>query len=121
MNNSRGFIYPAAVFLAMICMLCAAHSTAAFMTKHAFIKQTKDFYIQQNLLQNGILHSIRHMQDEEAGEENKAYGSVMYAIASAGKETKRVRLKVKTAADSEKTADFQFHLRKKTISHWKEH
>ncbi|MEC3606044.1 competence type IV pilus minor pilin ComGG [Bacillus glycinifermentans] len=121
MTNSRGFIYPAAVFLAIICMLCAAHSAATFITKHAFIKQTKDFYIQQNLLQNGILHSIRHMQDEKAGEENKAYGSVTYSITSAGKKTKQVRLKVKTAAESERTADFQFHLKKKTINHWKEH
>ncbi|NWN79465.1 chromosome partitioning protein ParA [Bacillus sonorensis] len=120
MYNSKGYIYPAALFMAMICMLCAGHSAAVFITKQAFAKQTKEFYTQQNLLRNGVLYSVRHIQDEREREEKKAYGAVSYSILPAGKQTKLVRIKIKTAAKTVRTAEFQYHLKKKKISRWKE-
>ncbi|MFT0800190.1 competence type IV pilus minor pilin ComGG [Bacillus swezeyi] len=120
-NNSKGFIYPAVVFMAAVCMLCAGHSAVSFMTKQGFAKQTKEFYIQQNLLQNGILHSIRHIQEETEGEVKTAYGVVTYAVSTADKQMKDVKITVKTPAGAMRCAEFQFHLPEKKITHWKEY
>ncbi|WP_307891992.1 competence type IV pilus minor pilin ComGG [Bacillus swezeyi] len=122
MNNSKGFIYPAVVFMAAVCMLCAGHSAVSFMIKQGFAKQTKEFYTQQNLLQNGILYSIRHIQEDTEGEVKTAYGVVTYAVSTtADKQMKDVKITVKTTPGAMRSAEFQFHLSEKKITHWKEY
>ncbi|MFN2745354.1 MULTISPECIES: competence type IV pilus minor pilin ComGG [Bacillus] len=121
MNNSNGFIYPASVFMAVICMLCAVHSAVSLITRSDFAEQTKEFYTQQNLLQNGILHAVRNIREETDGEVETAYGLATYTVTQADQQMKRVKITARTAEGAVKHAEFLFRFKENNILQWKEY
>ncbi|MCY7993453.1 competence type IV pilus minor pilin ComGG [Bacillus haynesii] len=121
MKNSKGFIYPAAVFTAVICMLCASHSATLLTNQQTFAQQTKEFYIQQNLLQNGILHALSHIREESKEKIQKQHGLISYTVSPAHQQLKRVKIEVTTASGTETSAEFQYDLRNQKITQWKEY
>jgi len=120
-KNSKGFIYPAAVFTAVICMLCASHSATLLTNQQTFAQQTKEFYIQQNLLQNGILHALSHIHEESKEKIQKQHGLISYTVSPAHQQLKRVKIEVTTASGTETSAEFQYDLRNQKITQWKEY
>ncbi|AAU24156.1 competence type IV pilus minor pilin ComGG [Bacillus licheniformis] len=121
MKNSKGFIYPAAVFAAVICMLCASHSAALLTNQRTFAQQTKEFHIQQNLLQNGILHALSHIHEETKEKVQKQHGLISYSVSPAHQQLTRVQIQVTTASGTETSAQFQYDLRNQKITQWKEY
>ncbi|MDA1474858.1 competence type IV pilus minor pilin ComGG [Bacillus changyiensis] len=123
LNNGNGFIYPATLFMAVICMLCASQTASSFITKQAFVKQTKQFYIQQNLLQNGVLHALRQIQTKKVkkeGIEKQVNELVTYVISPTDKQTMHVGIQVKTASKAVHTVEFHYDIKTKHITKWKE-
>lgn len=56
---------------------------AQYISRCMFEKETKELYIGENLLQNGVLLSIRHVLEERKGQEGTQqflYGRVSYYI-----------------------------------------
>jgi len=120
-KNSKGFIYPAAVFTAVICMLCAGHSAVLLTNQRMFAQQTKEFHIQQNLLQNGMLHALSHIHEETKEKIQKQHGLISYTVNPAHQRLKRVKIEVTTASGTGTSAEFQYDLSTKKITQWKEY
>lgn len=89
-----------------------------------FEKETKELYIGENLLQNGVLLSIRHVLEERKGQEGTQqflYGRVSYYIHDTSiKEQKEINLRVSTDSGTERTAQIVFDQKQKKLLRWTE-
>ncbi|WP_275039098.1 competence type IV pilus minor pilin ComGG [Bacillus atrophaeus] len=119
MSRSKGFIYPAVLFAAAVILLVVGYTSSEYITRKTFEKETKEFYIRENLLQNGALLSIRHMLEARQGQKGSRqfeYGLVSYQIQSTSKkEQKEINVKSVTNSGSEMTARFIFDLKQKKL------
>ncbi|WP_258729498.1 competence type IV pilus minor pilin ComGG [Bacillus atrophaeus] len=124
MSRSKGFIYPAVLFAAAVILLVVGYTSSEYITRKTFEKETKEFYIRENLLQNGALLSIRHMLEARQGQKGSRqfdYGLVSYQIQSTSKkEQKEINVKSVTNSGAEMTARFIFDLKQKKVIHWEE-
>lgn len=64
MYCTRGFIYPAVLFVSALVLLIVNFAAAQYISRCMFEKETKELYIGENLLQNGVLLSVRHVLEE---------------------------------------------------------
>lgn len=86
-----------------------------------FAQQTKEFHIQQNLLQNGMLHALSHIHEETKEKIQKQHGLISYTVNPAHQRLKRVKIEVTTASGTGTSAEFQYDLSTKKITQWKEY
>lgn len=64
MDSTKGFIYPAVLFVSALVLLIVNFTAAQYISRCMFEKETKEFYTGENLLQNGALLSIRHVLEQ---------------------------------------------------------
>ncbi|MGF9601009.1 ComG operon protein ComGG [Bacillus subtilis] len=124
MYRTRGFIYPAVLFVSALVLLIVNFATAQYISRCMFEKETKELYIGENLLQNGVLLSIRHVLEERKGQEGTQqfpYGRVSYYIHDTSiKEQKEINLRVTTESGTERTAQIVFDQKQKKLLRWTE-
>nr|WGD85384.1 ComG operon protein ComGG [Bacillus subtilis] len=125
MYRTRGFIYPAVLFVSALVLLIVNFTAAQYISRCMFEKETKELYIGENLLQNGVLLSIRHVLEErkeyQEGTEQFPYGRVSYYIHDTSiKEQKEINLRVSTESGTERTAQIVFDQKQKKLLRWTE-
>ncbi|MCO4850164.1 competence type IV pilus minor pilin ComGG [Bacillus vallismortis] len=124
MYRTRGFIYPAVLFVAALVLLVVNFTAAQYISSSMFEKETKELYIGENLLQNGALLSIRHILEQRKGQKGSqqfTYGQVSYHIHETSiKEQKEINLKAMTESGAERTAQLVFDQKQKQLLSWTE-
>lgn len=124
MYRTRGFIYPAVLFVSALVLLIVNFTAAQYISRCMFEKETKELYTGENLLQNGALLSIRHVLEQQKGQKGTQqfpYGQVSYYIRDTSiKEQKEINLKVLTESGAERTALIVFDQKKKKMLSWTE-
>ncbi|MCY7783937.1 MULTISPECIES: competence type IV pilus minor pilin ComGG [unclassified Bacillus (in: firmicutes)] len=125
MYSSKGFIYPAVLFVSALMLLIVNFTAAQYMSRCMFEKETKELYTGENLLQNGALLSIRHVLEKrkggQHGSQQFAYGKVSYHIYDTSiKEQKEISLKASTESGTERTAQLVFDQKRKKLLSWTE-
>ena len=68
MYKSDGFIYPAVLFVSAAVLLVISYTSSDFITRKTFAKEAGEYWIGENLLQNGALLSSRHMTQGQKGQ-----------------------------------------------------
>ncbi len=87
MYKSDGFIYPAVLFVSAAVLLVISYTSSDFITRKTFAKEAGEYWIGENLLQNGALLSSRHMtqgQKVQTGTQRFPYGTVSFHITGSG-------------------------------------
>ncbi|MBU2658158.1 competence type IV pilus minor pilin ComGG [Bacillus cabrialesii] len=124
MYRTKGFIYPAVVFVSALVLLIVNFTAAQYVSRCLFEKETKEFYTGENLLQNGALLSIRHVLEQRKGQKGSqqfAYGQVSYRIHDTSiKEQKEISLQARTESGIERTALIVFDQKQKKLLSWTE-
>ncbi len=54
MYKSDGFIYPAVLFVSAAVLLVISYTSSDFITRKTFAKEAGEYWIGENLLQNGV-------------------------------------------------------------------
>ncbi|MED0869047.1 competence type IV pilus minor pilin ComGG [Bacillus spizizenii] len=122
MDSTKGFIYPAVLFVSALVLLIVNFTAAQYISRCMFEKETKEFYTGENLLQNGALLSIRHVLEQRKGQKDSQqfpYGQVSYYIYDTSiKEQKEINLKALTESGTERTAQIVFDQKQKKLLSW---
>lgn len=116
MYKSDGFIYPAVLFVSAAVLLVISYTSSDFITRKTFAKEAGEYWIGENLLQNGALLSSRHMtqgQKVQTGTQRFPYGTVSFHITGSDRrETVQVTIQAETTTggspfvrSEEETAD----------------
>lgn len=124
MYRTKGFIYPAVLFVSALVLLVVNFTAAQYISRCLFEKETKEFYTGENLLQNGALLSIRHVLEQRKGQQGSqqfTYGQVSYRIHdTTKKEQKEISLRALTESGTERTAQVVFDQKQKKLLNWTE-
>ncbi|WP_416654867.1 competence type IV pilus minor pilin ComGG [Bacillus amyloliquefaciens] len=124
MHKSDGFIYPAVLFVSAAVLLVISYTSSDFITRKTFAKESGEYWIGENLLQNGALLSSRHMiqgQKTQSGTQRFPYGTVSFYIdGNDRRETVQVTIKAVTASGTRREAHLLFNQKKKQLIQWTE-
>lgn len=124
MYKSDGFIYPAVLFVSAAVLLVISYTSSDFITRKTFAKEAGEYWIGENLLQNGALLSSRHMiqgQKTHSGTQRFPYGTVSFYIdGNNRRETVQVTIKAVTASGTKREAHLLFNHKKKQLIQWTE-
>lgn len=121
MKNSSGYIYPSTLFLSLICLLVIGQCSSAFISELETTKLTRDFYIRQNLLQNGTLIAIHRItKGKEANLTHQSENGSVQVSATQEGDHALVKLKAVSENRYSSTASFLFDTRSRRIIQWKE-
>ncbi|WP_045510599.1 competence type IV pilus minor pilin ComGG [Bacillus amyloliquefaciens] len=124
MYKSDGFIYPAVLFVSAAVLLVISYTSSDFITRKTFAKEAGEYWIGENLLQNGALLSSRHMiqgQKTQSGTQRFPYGTVSFYIdGNNRRETVQVTIKAVTASGTKREAHLLFNHKKKQLIQWTE-
>ncbi|ATX84421.1 MULTISPECIES: competence type IV pilus minor pilin ComGG [Bacillus amyloliquefaciens group] len=124
MYKSDGFIYPAVLFVSAAVLLVISYTSSDFITRKTFAKEAGEYWIGENLLQNGVLLSSRHMtqgQKVQTGTQRFPYGTVSFHITGSDRrETVQVTIQAETATGTRREAHLLFDQKKKQLIQWTE-
>lgn len=124
MYKSDGFIYPAVLFVSAAVLLVISYTSSDFITRKTFAKEAGEYWIGENLLQNGALLSSRHMtqgQKVQTGTQRFPYGTVSFHITGSDRrETVQVTIQAETTTGTRREATLLFDQKKKQLIQWTE-
>ncbi|MES5057488.1 competence type IV pilus minor pilin ComGG [Bacillus velezensis] len=124
MQKSDGFIYPAVLFVSAAVLLVISYTSSDFITRKTFAKEAGEYWIGENLLQNGALLSSRHMtqgQKVQTGTQRFPYGTVSFHITGSDRrETVQVTIQAETVSGTRREAHLLFDQKKKQLIQWTE-
>ncbi|AMQ74760.1 MULTISPECIES: competence type IV pilus minor pilin ComGG [Bacillus] len=124
MYKSDGFIYPAVLFVSAAVLLVISYTSSDFITRKTFAKEAGEYWIGENLLQNGALLSSRHMtqgQKVQTGTQRFPYGTVSFHITGSDRrETVKVTIQAETMTGTRREATLLFDQKKKQLIQWTE-
>ncbi|AFJ62673.1 MULTISPECIES: competence type IV pilus minor pilin ComGG [Bacillus] len=124
MYKSDGFIYPAVLFVSAAVLLVISYTSSDFITRKTFAKEAGEYWIGENLLQNGALLSSRHMtqgQKGQTGTQRFPYGTVSFHITGSDRrETVKVTIQAETMTGTRREATLLFDQKKKQLIQWTE-
>ncbi|MFT7820923.1 competence type IV pilus minor pilin ComGG [Bacillus siamensis] len=124
MYKSDGFIYPAVLFVSAAVLLVISYTSSDFITRKTFAKEAGEYWIGENLLQNGALLSSRHViqgQKDRTGTHRFPYGTVSFQITESGNpETVQVTIQAETASGTRREVHLLFNQKKKQLIQWTE-
>ncbi|MDU0811515.1 competence type IV pilus minor pilin ComGG [Bacillus siamensis] len=124
MYKSDGFIYPAVLFVSAAVLLVISYTSSDFITRKTFAKEAGEYWIGENLLQNGALLSSRHViqgQKDRTGTHRFPYGTVSFQITESGnRETVQITIQAETASGTRREVHLLFNQKKKQLIQWTE-
>nr|MDH3093545.1 competence type IV pilus minor pilin ComGG [Bacillus velezensis] len=124
MYKSDGFIYPAVLFVSAAVLLVISYTSSDFITRKTFAKEAGEYWIGENLLQNGAPLSSRHMtqgQKVQTGTQRFPYGTVSFHITGSDRrETVKVTIQAETMTGTRREATLLFDQKKKQLIQWTE-
>ncbi|MGR6063574.1 competence type IV pilus minor pilin ComGG [Bacillus velezensis] len=124
MHKSDGFIYPAVLFVSAAVLLVISYTSSDFITRKTFAKEAGEYWIGENLLQNGALLSSSHMtqgQKVQTGTQRFPYGTVSFHITGSDRrETVQVTIQAETVSGKRREAHLLFDQKKKQLIQWTE-
>lgn len=124
MYKSDGFIYPAVLFVSAAVLLVISYTSSDFITRKTFAKEAGEYWIGENLLQNGaaaVKPPYDTGQKGQTGTQRFPYGTVSFHITGSDRrETVQVTIQAETTTGTRREAHLLFDQKKKQLIQWTE-